>query len=85
MRTAEDCRRQVAEMNARAAKSPVRREQYLQMAQLWRQLEEESARAEGSVASAGIVQDEPLAPEAQANLDLDRPASAPSGNDLKLP
>jgi hypothetical protein len=85
MRTAEDCRRQVTEMNARAAESPVRREQYLQMAQLWQQLEDESARAEGLIASASIVQDEPRPSEAPAKSELEHRASASSGNDFKLP
>jgi hypothetical protein len=48
MRTAEECRRQAAEMKALAAKSPVMREQFLLMAQAWTELEQESARAEGA-------------------------------------
>jgi hypothetical protein len=49
MRTAEDCRRKAAEMQALAARSPVRREQYLQMADVWMRLERESAEAEGRI------------------------------------
>jgi hypothetical protein len=52
MRTAEDCRRNMAEMKARAAKSPARRGQYLEMAEVWGRLETESAKAEGVLRKA---------------------------------
>jgi hypothetical protein len=47
MLTAKECRRFATEMSVRAAKSPVTREQFLQMAAAWTQLEYESAKAEG--------------------------------------
>jgi hypothetical protein len=47
MRTAEDCRRQATKMNLLAAQSPVLRDQYLRMAQLWERLGDESAQTEG--------------------------------------
>jgi hypothetical protein len=46
MQTAAYCRRKVEEMEALAAKSPVTREQYLEMAAKWSRLELESARVE---------------------------------------
>ena len=49
MQTAKNCRRKVTEMNALAAKSPALREQFLQMAEVWKSLERESAEAEGGI------------------------------------
>ena len=49
MQTAKNCRRKVTEMNALAAKSPALREQFLQMAEVWKRLERESAQAEGRI------------------------------------
>jgi NAD-dependent oxidoreductase involved in siderophore biosynthesis len=75
MRTAEDCRRQVTKMNMLAAKSPVLREQYLQMAQLWERLGRESAQAEG-------IEDEqpPRLSEPSGPL-----AAGASGDDAEIP
>jgi len=48
MKTAKHCRLKAAEMTALAQRSsPLRRDQYLEMAATWRRLAEESAAAEG--------------------------------------
>lgn len=48
MQTAKHCRLKAAEMTALAQRSsPVRRDQFLEMAESWRRLAEESAAVEG--------------------------------------
>jgi hypothetical protein len=56
MRTAEDCRRKAAEMNELATKSPTTRNEFLDLAEGWTRMAQESAQAEGASA------DEPVQP-----------------------